>query len=77
MKVIEIIKFYSELKECNESVESIFEKFGLGKYLNTYTVYLSGGNKRKLIFAIAMMNRWTFNWWIKKNNMEKYKWIIK
>ena len=46
MKVIEIIKFYSELKECNESVESIFELFRLGKYLNTYTVYLSGGNKR-------------------------------
>jgi ABC-type multidrug transport system ATPase subunit len=57
MKVKEIIKFYSELKECNESVESICEKFGLGKYLNTYTVNLSGGNKRKLTFAIAMMNR--------------------
>ena len=57
MKVKEIIKFYSELKDCNESVESICEKFGLGKYLNTYTVNLSGGNKRKLTFAIAMMNR--------------------
>ena len=57
MKVKEIIKFYSELKSCNESVESICEKFGLGKYLNTYTVNLSGGNKRKLTFAIAMINR--------------------
>ena len=57
MKVKEIIKFYSELKTCNESVESVCAKFGLSKYLDTYTVNLSGGNKRKLTFAIAMMNR--------------------
>ena len=57
MKVKEIVKFYSELKTCKESVESICEKFGLSKYLNTYTINLSGGNKRKLTFAIAMMNR--------------------
>ena len=57
MKVKEIIKFYSELKTCKESVESICYKFGLSKYLDTYTVNLSGGNKRKLTFAIAMMNK--------------------
>ena len=57
MKVKEIIKFYSNLKTCNDSVESVCAKFGLGKYLDTYTVNLSGGNKRKLTFAIAMMNR--------------------
>ena len=57
MKVKEIIKFYSELKTCKESVESICNKFGLSKYLDTYTVNLSGGNKRKLTFAIAMMNK--------------------
>ena len=57
MKVKEIIKFYSNLKTCNESVESICENFGLSKYLDTYTVNLSGGNKRKLTFAIAMMNK--------------------
>ena len=57
MKVKEIIKFYSELKNCNENVESVCEKFGLSKYLETYTINLSGGNKRKLTFAIAMMNR--------------------
>ena len=57
MKVKEIIKFYSELKTCNESVTSICERFGLSKYLDTYTINLSGGNKRKLTFAIAMMNR--------------------
>ena len=57
MKVKEIIQFYSDLKTCNDSVESVCQKFGLGKYLETYTVNLSGGNKRKLTFAIAMMNR--------------------
>ena len=57
MKVKEIIKFYSELKTCNESVTSICQRFGLSKYLDTYTINLSGGNKRKLTFAIAMMNR--------------------
>ena len=57
MKVKEIIKFYSNLKTCNDSVESVCAKFGLSKYLDTYTVNLSGGNKRKLTFAIAMMNK--------------------
>ena len=57
MKVKEIIEFYSDLKTSNESVESICTKFGLSKYLNTYTINLSGGNKRKLTFAIAMMNK--------------------
>jgi ABC-type multidrug transport system ATPase subunit len=57
MKVKEIIKFYSNLKTYNDSVESFCAKFGLSKYLDTYTVNLSGGNKRKLIFAITMMNR--------------------
>ena len=56
MKVKEIIKFYSELKTCNESVELVCNKFGLSKYLDTYTLNLSGGNKRKLTFAIALMN---------------------
>ena len=57
MKVKEIIKFYLELKGVNESVQSICEKFGLEKYLETYCVNLSGGNKRKLSFAIALMCR--------------------
>ena len=57
MKVREIINFYSKLKTCNESVETVCEKFGLSKYLDTYTKNLSGGNKRKLTFAIALMNR--------------------
>ena len=57
MKVREIVKFYSKLKTNNDSVEETCRKFGLSRYLDTYTINLSGGNKRKLTFAIAMMNR--------------------
>ena len=57
MKVRELISFYSKLKTCNEIPEVVCEKFGLNKYLDTYTVNLSGGNKRKLTFAIALMNK--------------------
>ena len=57
MKVKEMIQFYSELKTSHDTVESICAKFGLSKYMNTYTINLSGGNKRKLIFAIALMNK--------------------
>ena len=57
MTVKEIINFYLELKSCKESVESISQKYGLDNYLNTYIKNLSKGNKRKLIFAIAMMNK--------------------
>ena len=55
MKVKEIIKFYLELKGVRESVQNVCEKFGLEKYLETYCINLSGGNKRKLSFAIALM----------------------
>ena len=57
MKVKEVIKFYLELKGLNESVQSICEKFGLEKYLETYCINLSGGNKRKLSFAISIMSK--------------------
>ena len=57
MKVREIIQFYSKLKTYNKSPEEVCEKFGLTKYLDTFIVNLSGGNKRKLTFAIALMNK--------------------
>ena len=57
MKVKEIIKFYLDLKGVKEQVHNICEKFGLEKYLETYCINLSGGNKRKLSFAIALMCR--------------------
>jgi len=57
MKVREILEFYSKLKTCFFSIEEICKKFGLIKYLDTYCVNLSEGNKRKLTFVIAIMNR--------------------
>ena len=57
MNVREILEFYSNLKTCFFSIEEICTKFGLNKYLDTYCINLSGGNKRKLTFAIAIMNR--------------------
>ena len=38
-------------------MNSICEKFDLNKYLDTYCIHLSGGNKRKLTVAIALMNK--------------------
>ena len=55
MKVKEIVKFFLELKGVRESVHDICQKFSLEKYLETYCINLSGGNKRKLSFAIALM----------------------
>ena len=57
MKVKEIISFYLDLKKSTETIESICATFDLSKYLDTYCVNLSGGNKRKLSFAIALMNK--------------------
>jgi ABC-type multidrug transport system ATPase subunit len=55
MKVREIISFYLDLKNIKGSTEEVCERFGLTKFLDTYCVNLSGGNKRKLSFAIALM----------------------
>ena len=55
MKVREIISFYLELKKVKETTEAICEKFGLSNFLDTYCINLSGGNKRKLSFALALM----------------------
>ena len=57
MKVREIIAFYLDLKRSTETIDSICSTFNLTKYLDTYCVNLSGGNKRKLTFAIALMNK--------------------
>ena len=57
MKVREIIAFYLNLKGSQDTIESICNTFDLTKYLDTYCVNLSGGNKRKLTFAIALMNK--------------------
>ena len=39
------------------SIKEMGEKYGLNKYLNTKYENLSGGNKRKLCFAISIMNK--------------------
>ena len=57
MKVKEIISFYLNLKRSRETIQSICSTFDLTQYLDTYCVNLSGGNKRKLTFAIALMNK--------------------
>ena len=57
MKVKEIIKFFVELKTNDENVETICREFDLNNYSDTLYCNLSGGNKRKLALAIALMNK--------------------
>ena len=54
--VHDTLYFYCQLKGVKEPVEDIANRYGLGKYLKTVTTKLSVGNKRKLIFALALMN---------------------
>ena len=67
LTVEEVLKYFKNLKanqiyrnnsDNNEydEINSIYDKFGLTKYKNKMTTHLSGGNKRKLNFAIALMN---------------------
>ena len=55
LNVYQIINYFRELKGVSESNESIIERFGLKNYKKTLCKNLSGGNKRKLTFAIALM----------------------
>ena len=57
MKVREIIAFYIKLTRSTETIESVCSPFDLSKYLDTYCINLSEGNKRKLTLAIALMNK--------------------
>ena len=45
-----------ENNDDNNDINKIYEIFGLSKYKKKLTTHLSGGNKRKLNFAIALMN---------------------
>ena len=56
LTVRETLNFYKSLKKSEETIENICSKFGIEKYIDKYCVDLSGGNKRKLTFAIALMN---------------------
>ena len=58
LTVEEVLNFFKNLKRDENKIDIniIYDKFGLSKYKNKRTVNLSGGNKRKLNFAIALMN---------------------
>ncbi len=56
LSVEETLNYYMILKNIKLSIKEISEKFGLVKYLNTICKNLSGGNKRKLTFAISILN---------------------
>ena len=55
MTVEETINFYRKYKVVQLSTESIMKEFNLISYRNTYNANLSGGNKRKLNFCLALM----------------------
>ncbi len=57
LTVKQIFKYFKELRNITMSVKEMGEKYGLNKYLNTKYENLSGGNKRKLCFAISIMNK--------------------
>ena len=68
LTVEEVLKYFKKLKRSqipenrnfnnndDTDLNKIYEIFGLSKYKKKMTVNLSGGNKRKLNFAIALMN---------------------
>jgi ATP-binding cassette subfamily A (ABC1) protein 3 len=56
LNVYETISFYRSLRKVTESTDSIINRFGLRKFRKTYAAKLSGGNQRKLSFAIALMS---------------------
>jgi ABC-type multidrug transport system ATPase subunit len=58
LTVEETFEFYMnlKLKKGKEEIKPLLKKFGLDKFRNTICTNLSGGNKRKLNFAIALMN---------------------
>ena len=58
LTVEEVLNYFKNLKKNENQIDIniIYEKFGLSKYKHKKTVNLSGGNKRKLNFAIALMN---------------------
>jgi ABC-type multidrug transport system ATPase subunit len=56
LTVRETINFFKILKNSDLDAETICKNFGLSSHINKYCSVLSGGNKRKLVFALALMN---------------------
>ena len=57
LTVEEHFEFYSNLKDNKQNHKDILINYGLANYKKTFAKNLSGGNKRKLNFAIALMNK--------------------
>jgi ATP-binding cassette subfamily A (ABC1) protein 3 len=58
MTVEETFEYYSKIKfNSNLDYKSLCVDYGLGSFKDTLSKNLSGGNKRKLNFAIALMNK--------------------
>lgn len=55
MTVEETIDFYAQYKQMRLNTVQVMEEFNLIRYRKTYAVNLSGGNKRKLNFCLALM----------------------
>ena len=56
LTVNETLSYYAQMKNVKCTPTEIAYKFSLDKYLNHLCINLSGGNKRKLSFAIGIMN---------------------
>ncbi|ANB15377.1 ATP-binding cassette multidrug transporter PDR5 [Sugiyamaella lignohabitans] len=58
MKVVEILRFYGKLRglhEIDNHVEKIIEAVGIVRFRDRMAYKLSGGNKRKLSLAVALI----------------------
>ena len=57
LTVEQTLNYFKHLKKVSINIEHFAKKFGLENYLNTNFENLSQGNKRKLYFAITLMNK--------------------
>jgi ABC-type multidrug transport system ATPase subunit len=58
LTVEETFRYYSKIKfNSYLNYKTLLYDFGLGQFKNTIARNLSGGNKRKLNFAISLMNK--------------------
>lgn len=57
LTVRETLNHYIQLKGINTSIELIVQKLSLEKHLDKLCQHLSNGNKRKLLFGIAILSK--------------------
>jgi ABC-type multidrug transport system ATPase subunit len=61
MTVFEHLRFYARAKgiaSVGTDVDLVMSKVGLHAYADRLAAKLSGGNKRKLSLAIALLGKW-------------------